>query len=412
MEQKKNEKKQKFDESLVGNSSKAKRKTSAPPATIAIFSEDGNEVEIEVQGQATDFQSENEEEGTETEGNATKDTEPSDSDSTNKLDYKDATILDDQDHSQQQENNNASKIVGPYLNRKEGGCHTSRFDEPSDVVIAEPMPSTLSGQESNMKNFMEYMKSQGLVIVEASKVNNRNVFNKSNTGMSSRLKKGRFVQTSKEIDGQSEVTVYKNAVPQMMPNNKRDSSSSEEPLDMSDEIDQLTVENLRMTPADKVQNFITENDCESQRQRDAREVQQQFLQSRAGMPVVNPDRQRNVIQEDILHATPQLSRAQQMVKDTEMAKARIYDVKGKEALNSILKNLNGLVNSVSLDEDYLVVGSHLDDSTCRKIMNGEYIDFARLIPKDKVASEEDHRMEIVNLLGPGVRQGKYLNFEF
>ena len=49
-----------------------------------------------------------------------------------------------------------------------------------------------------------------------------------------------------------------------------------------------------------------------------------------------------------------------------------------------------------IDEEYIVVGSHIDELTKRKIANGEYIDFTKLIPKDKVTMEDDNRMEIIN----------------
>ena len=38
----------------------------------------------------------------------------------------------------------------------------------------------------------------------------------------------------------------------------------------------------------------------------------------------------------------------------------------------------------------------MDDNTRHKIGNAEYVDFAKLMPKDRVANEDDQRMEIVN----------------
>ena len=52
-----------------------------------------------------------------------------------------------------------------------------------------------------------------------------------------------------------------------------------------------------------------------------------------------------------------------------------------------------------VDEDYLVVGNHVDNSIRQRIENGEYIDFAHLLPHDHLALEEDNRMEIVNKNG-------------
>ena len=53
-----------------------------------------------------------------------------------------------------------------------------------------------------------------------------------------------------------------------------------------------------------------------------------------------------------------------------------------------------------MDQDYLVVGSHIDAATQEKIMSGAYVDFSKLIPKDKLYSDENDRLELV------VRNGK------
>ena len=43
-----------------------------------------------------------------------------------------------------------------------------------------------------------------------------------------------------------------------------------------------------------------------------------------------------------------------------------------------------------------MVGNYIDESVPHKIGKGEYVDFAKLLPKDRVSSEEDHQMEMVN----------------
>ena len=49
-----------------------------------------------------------------------------------------------------------------------------------------------------------------------------------------------------------------------------------------------------------------------------------------------------------------------------------------------------------VDENYMVVGMHIDDSIKKKIINHEYVDFARLLSKDRVFCEEDNHMELVS----------------
>ena len=53
-----------------------------------------------------------------------------------------------------------------------------------------------------------------------------------------------------------------------------------------------------------------------------------------------------------------------------------------------------VVHSALLDEDYLLVGNYINEITKKKIANGEYVDFAKLMPR--ISSEEDQHMEIVN----------------
>ena len=96
---------------------------------------------------------------------------------------------------------------------------------------------------------------------------------------------------------------------------------------------------------------------------------------------------RNVPPGEKPNADPQPLRGEQMVQDAEGSKARLLAVPG---------NLEELLHSALLDDDYLSIGSHVDDMTQKHIVNNEYVDFAHLLPRDKLAVEEDHRMEMVN----------------
>ena len=57
--------------------------------------------------------------------------------------------------------------------------------------------------------------------------------------------------------------------------------------------------------------------------------------------------------------------------------------------------MNKQFHLVIVDEDYLLVASHIDTTTYNKIIAGDYVDFARLISKDKILQEEDQRLEVV-----------------
>ena len=78
----------------------------------------------------------------------------------------------------------------------------------------------------------------------------------------------------------------------------------------------------------------------------------------------------------------------------------MFPLKGQLLFN----NLDGSVPEIDMgsfefvakvDQDYLVIGGHIDDVTQGKIIRGEYIDFSKLIPRDKIISEEDNRLKLV-----------------
>ena len=51
--------------------------------------------------------------------------------------------------------------------------------------------------------------------------------------------------------------------------------------------------------------------------------------------------------------------------------------------------------STAIDDNYIIMGGHLDQAIQDKIKKGEYVDFARLLPQDRVV-QDDHRMELIN----------------
>ena len=74
----------------------------------------------------------------------------------------------------------------------------------------------------------------------------------------------------------------------------------------------------------------------------------------------------------------------------KLLRKKICDVPGK------CKSYSHSLHSAVLDEDYLLMGSFLDDNLKQKIGNGEYVDFAKLMPRDKLLNEEECCMELVN----------------
>ena len=149
---------------------------------------------------------------------------------------------------------------------------------------------------------------------------------------------------------------------------KRDSSSSDEPVDTSDE---MLVE---MDETDKFINSCIVGDGKQDRRggRDREEPQPSTSRYQQG------PRPR------------ELSRGEEMVKEAETAKARMLATSGKPDL------MNLRVQSSMVDEDYVVISANIDDNMCHKIQNNEYVDFGKLLPRDRIMLEEDHRMELVS----------------
>ena len=48
-----------------------------------------------------------------------------------------------------------------------------------------------------------------------------------------------------------------------------------------------------------------------------------------------------------------------------------------------------------VDENYSLVAAHVDQSIRDKILNGEYVDFAKLLPRDRIGWHDDNRMEMM-----------------
>ena len=187
-------------------------------------------------------------------------------------------------------------------------------------------------------------------------------------------------------------------------NENRESSSSEEPMDTSDEVDKL--DDLDINRQCKIDQFISDVHRHSHE-----ETPDDMMQT----SVVDKGRKRMDVDDPQLHCSrqappvgrspaqqpvPQLMKAEEMIWDAETFRARIVDVPGRSTINEPNIELNERVfHSALLDEYYLLVGNYIDEKMKKRIGNGEYVDFAKLMPQDRVGIEDSHRMEMVNKNG-------------
>ena len=91
-------------------------------------------------------------------------------------------------------------------------------------------------------------------------------------------------------------------------------------------------------------------------------------------------------------------RAEQLIHEAEGAKARILEVPGMPTDNIFNVN-NELIHSSMVDQNFLMVAAHVDDRLKHQIACGKYVDFSRLLPKDRGTDEEMQEMRMVNKNG-------------
>ena len=88
-------------------------------------------------------------------------------------------------------------------------------------------------------------------------------------------------------------------------------------------------------------------------------------------------------------------RSEQLIRDAEKAKARMFDI----SANKQLQGINEFMHSAMVDESFKFMGVHIDESTRNKIQSFAYIDLARLLPRDKIVEQEDNRLTWVQKNG-------------
>ena len=68
---------------------------------------------------------------------------------------------------------------------------------------------------------------------------------------------------------------------------------------------------------------------------------------------------------------------------------QVFEVPGKE--RNDFKSC-----TATIYEDFMLLAAHVDDSLALKIANGEYVNSAKLIQKNRLNQEDDNRLEMVN----------------
>ena len=246
----------------------------------------------------------------------------------------------------------------------------------NQVVMNEEEKTRLIND--TIQAMMEQLMQQGRLVMEKETQSKVTCFskgpnqNKGNNGLISTIP----IASQPSHGNRSEVTIYDNAVRNEI--GKRTSSLSEEAVDTSDDLMALPTDfennqvahltNLLRVSGRKGGDYNTED--EQPQPSTSGEVQGQ-------------------------HPPTAHDRASELIKEAELCKAWMLDLPGKHKHKHINSPSSELLHSVVVDENYKVVASHIDWVTHNKIEKGEYVDFAKLIPSDRVMCEDDNKLQLV-----------------
>ena len=101
-----------------------------------------------------------------------------------------------------------------------------------------------------------------------------------------------------------------------------------------------------------------------------------------------------------LDMTP-AEKAEKLIRQAEMAKARIYEVPGMENVSCNQNEFNDMIHSVIVDEAYSSIEAHVEESVKRRVMADEFIDFAQLLPRNRtvIMDEEEQGLQQMFIKG-------------
>ena len=304
-------------------------------------------------------------------------------------------------------NNNAMRCDDSMADMTDGGTkNKKRVSAGQKRFLQEEEKREFIGEAIGcVKKCVEEMLSQSGIVETAQKLQEQ-----LHKGTYETEERNKCTKTGNQdripIQVDSEITIYKNAITDRR--NKQGSLSSEDDnwmveVDTSDEnmgIEKLNVNEDASKGTDDVTNQIMKFITDRRPDKNSREDDVQPSSSGWKPNTAPRDNSQHRKQVDMAE-----ERANDLIREAEAAKDRIYNLEGREYSNKQIKDFqydveNRFVHSAMVDENYLIVAAHVDEITQKKIQSGQYVDFARLIPRDRIQEEEDTTMQMV------VKQGK------
>ena len=163
----------------------------------------------------------------------------------------------------------------------------------------------------------------------------------------------------------------------------RFSSSSEEHVNTSDELMDVDL--------DFNERFIADCEAEAKRRKCS-----------------YPEDDDKQIQDETPRDKSEKNKTNDVIREAEASRARILTTPGKvqrfanpireENYDRLKFSCSATQHSTIVDENYLIIGSHIDEVLHEKIKRSEYIYFARLLPRERT-SVDDGRLELVHKNG-------------
>ena len=188
-----------------------------------------------------------------------------------------------------------------------------------------------------------------------------------------RNKRGNMRQSlTQTTSSKSHTTIYENAVP------------------LASDQDQLTAEDQPTYYEDQEVSFKVNNNQNSFSSDDSIDTSDELMDVDL-VPLPIADKQSSHGREYDQFAQRE-EKHDSMICDAESAKANMVP----KGMSPQLINDTNTMSVAQVDENYLLIGAHINQGLRNKIVNFEYIDFSRLLPRDRVTREDDHRMELVS----------------
>ena len=209
---------------------------------------------------------------------------------------------------------------------------------------------------------------------------------KIGTNINTNVNASNFIKSANSNNSKSEETIYERAVAMK---NRGSSSSKEENLaNIGDELIEVQFQHLNVLSPKVAGPSRNEVQVTPPRQPRASRV--------ADFQIAHHSRQgaESPMGRHQPYITPE-QRADERIRDAEMNKTVVFPTSGKVPSNNVPGIIKQFAHTALIDEEYITVGNHVDEVTLSKIKKGDYVDFGKLIPKDRILAIEENRMELI-----------------